>query len=174
MACRGRGLCTWRCVTYGLTAMVRRETYLQVADGRRPEDLNVGCVGVGEGLAVPQPYNGNVGGMGLDLACDVDGVPLPGVRRNLTVDFRRVWCKDFKKPTLNIENGSRFTSLSEMPRGRGKVDKSIWQSHFCNCKRHHVNTHSALPGRPFSHPLQCCSAPCKRTARRLKTWHTSL
>lgn len=154
--------------------MVWRETYLQVADGQRPEDLNVGCVGVGEGLAVPEPHNGHVGGMGLDLARDVDGVPLPGVRCDLTVDLWRVWWKDFNTAlTLNLKNGSRFTSLSEMPRGRGKVDESIWQSNFCNSKQRYIITHSALPDRPSSRPLQCCFAPCKRTDRHLKTWRTS-
>lgn len=173
MAYSGRGLRTWRCLTSGPTVMMQRDTYLQVADRHWPEDLNVGCVGVREGLAVPQPHDGHVGGMGLDLARDVDCVPLPSVRRDLAVDLRRVW-KDFATPpTLSLENGSRFTSLLEMPRGRGKVDESIWQVYFCNSKPSHINTHSALRGRPFSRPLQCCSVPCKRTDRRLKTWRIS-
>lgn len=86
MACSGRGWCTLA-LNLSADVVVRRETYLQVADGQGPEDLNVGCVGVGEGLAVPQPHNGYVSGMGLDLARDVHAVPLPGVRRNLTVDL---------------------------------------------------------------------------------------
>lgn len=119
MWCR-EGLCTRRCVSVGPVAVVRHVKYLHVADGRRPEDLNVGGVGVGEGLAVPQPHHGHVGGMGLDLAGDVDGVPLPGVRRDLAVDLWRIWWKDSKRRRCSISKMEADLQVFRKCQGEGK------------------------------------------------------
>lgn len=61
--------------------------YLKVANGRGPEDLHVGGVWVGQRLPVSQPHDRHIAGMSLDLTSDIDGVSLPRVHRDLTVDL---------------------------------------------------------------------------------------
>lgn len=61
--------------------------YLKVANGWGPEDLNVGGVGVGQRLPVSEPHDRHIAGMSLDFTSDIDGVSLPGVHRDLTVDL---------------------------------------------------------------------------------------
>lgn len=61
--------------------------YLKEANGWGPEDPNVGGVGVGQRLPVSEPQDRHIAGMSLDLTSDIDGVSLPGVHRDLTIDL---------------------------------------------------------------------------------------
>lgn len=70
--------------------MWRAAVYLKVAERWTSEDLNVGGVGVGELQPVSQPHYGHVAGVSLNLTADVHAVSLPGVNRNIAVDFGSV------------------------------------------------------------------------------------
>ena len=64
--------------------------YLQEAGRQVLVDLDVAGVGAGQLLAIPQPHQRHLAGVGLHLAAQVDRVALPGVHGQHPLDLGRV------------------------------------------------------------------------------------
>ena len=65
--------------------------YLQEAGCKVLEDLDVAGVGAGQLLAIPQPHQSHLAGVGLHLAAQVDCVALPCIHGQNPLDLGRIY-----------------------------------------------------------------------------------